>query len=149
MSSALKLQIIEDMKTAMKAKEKDRLGVIRLMLAAIKQREVDERIDLDDTQVLVTLDKMIKQRRDSIQQFSDAGRDELAAVEQYEINIIQHYLPEPLSEAEIANLISAAMTETGATTMADMSKVIGLLKPTLQGRADMGQVSKLVKSKLS
>ncbi len=133
----------------MRAKEKDRLGTIRLIQAAIKQREVDERIELDDEQVLAVLDKMVKQRRDSITQYRDAGREELAAVEEAELVIIQHYLPEALSEAEIDSLIDEAISSSGAESMKDMGKVMGLLKPKVQGRADMGAVSARIKARLS
>jgi len=136
------------MKAAMKGGEKARLGVIRLITAAIKQREVDERIELDDEQVLVVLDKMVKQRRDSIKQYTDAGREDLAAVEQAEVEIIQTYLPAALSEDEIAAIVEAAIAETGASSMADMGKVMGIVKPQVQGRGDMGAVSGIVKQKL-
>lgn len=149
MAETLKDQITSDMKDAMRAKEKERLGTIRLVLAAIKQREVDERIELDDTQVLAVLDKMVKQRRDSIKQYRDAGREELAAVEESEINVIQHYLPAALSESEIDALIEQAVAATGAAGMQDMGKVMGQLKPQLQGRADMGQVSGKIKARLT
>jgi uncharacterized protein len=149
MADSLKEQITSDMKDAMRAKEKDRLGTIRLIQAAIKQREVDERIELDDDQVLAVLDKMVKQRRDSITQYRDAGREELAAVEEAELEIIQHYLPEALSEAEIDNLIDEAISSSGAESMKDMGKVMGLLKPKVQGRADMGAVSARIKARLS
>jgi len=132
----------------MKGGDKARLGVVRLMLAAVKQREVDERIELDDSQVLAVLDKMIKQRRDSIQQYSDAGRDELAAQEAAEIEVIQEFLPEGLSDDEITAIIDAAIAETGAESMRDMGKVMGVVKPQVQGRADVGKVSGLVKQKL-
>jgi uncharacterized protein YqeY len=145
---SLKAQIQDDMKTAMKAGEKDRLATIRLILAALKQREVDERIELDDTMILQILDKMVKQRRDSIQQYQDAGRAELADKEQAEIDIIQTYLPEQLSEDEITAMIDAAIAETGASSMKDMGKLMGILKPKLQGRADMGAVSGLIKGRL-
>jgi uncharacterized protein YqeY len=144
----LKQQITDAMKAAMKGGDKARLGVIRLMLAAVKQREVDERIELDDTQVLAVLDKMVKQRRDSIQQYGDAGRDDLASVEAAEIEIIQDFLPEGLSESEIGAIIEAAIAETGAASMRDMGKVMGIVKPQVQGRADVGMVSGLVKRKL-
>ena len=144
----LKAQIIDDMKAAMKGGEKARLGVIRLITAAIKQREVDERIELDDEQVLIVLDKMVKQRRDSIKQYTDAGREDLAAVEQAEVEIIQTYLPAALSEDEIAAIVEAAIAQTGASSMADMGKVIGIVKPQVQGRGDMGAVSGIVKQKL-
>ena len=144
----LKVQIIDDMKAAMKGGEKTRLGVIRLITAAIKQREVDERIDLDDEQVLVVLDKMVKQRRDSIKQYTDAGREDLAAIEEAEVEIIQTYLPAALSEDEIAAIVEAAIAQTGANSMADMGKVMGIVKPQVQGRGDMGAVSGIVKQKL-
>ena len=145
----LKAQIIDDMKAAMKSGEKARLGVIRLITAAIKQREVDERIELDDEQVLIVLDKMVKQRRDSIKQYTDAGREDLAAIEEAEVEIIQAYLPAALSEDEIAAIVEAAIAQTGATSMADMGKVMGIVKPQVQGRGDMGAVSGIVKQKLS
>jgi len=132
----------------MRAKEKERLAVIRLILAAIKQREVDERIELNDEQVLVTLDKMLKQRRESITQFEAAGRQELADAEAAEIKIIQTFMPEPLSAEEIGTMIEEAITQTGASEMKDMGKVMGVLKPKMQGKADMGAVSKLIKEKL-
>ena len=140
--------IREDMKAAMKAGEKRRLGVIRLILAAIKQREVDERIELDDTQTLAVLDKMVKQRRDSIEQFEKAGRNELAEQESFEIEVLQGYMPEALGEGEIDALIAEAIAGTGAASLRDMGKVMGQLKPKIQGRADMGAVSALVKRRL-
>ncbi|MGV6827426.1 MAG: GatB/YqeY domain-containing protein [bacterium] len=139
----------DQMKAAMKGGDKARLGVIRLILAAVKQREVDERIELDDQQVLLVLDKMVKQRRDSVTQYEAAGRNELADQEKFEIGIIQEFLPEALSESEIEDLIQSAINDTGAESMKDMGKVMGMLKPQLQGRADMGAVSALIKSKLS
>jgi uncharacterized protein YqeY len=145
----LKQRLTEDMKAAMKGGDKARLGVIRLINAAIKQREVDERIELDDTQVLAVLDKMVKQRRDSIEQYSKAGRDDLAGQESAEIEVIQEYLPEALSEAVIAELIDQAIAETGASGMRDMGKVMGILKPKVQGRADVGAVSAAVKQRLA
>ncbi len=144
----LKQQITEAMKAAMKGGNKARLGVVRLMLAAIKQREVDERIELDDSQVLAVLDKMVKQRRDSIQQYGDAGRDDLVAQEAAEIEVIQEFLPAALSDEEIGAIIDAAIAETGAQGMRDMGKVMGVVKPKVQGRADVGQVSGRVKQKL-
>ena len=144
----LKQQITDAMKAAMKGGDKPRLGVIRLMLAASKQREVDERIELDDAQVLAVLDKMVKQRRDSIQQYEDAGRDELAAAEAAEITVIQDFLPEELSDAEIGAIIDAAISDSGAESMRDMGKVMAIVKPKVQGRADVGKVSGLVKQKL-
>jgi len=146
--SPLKAQINEAMKAAMRAKEKERLGTIRLVLAEIKKVEVDERIDPDDVRVTSILDKMVKQRRDSIKQFTDAGRDELAAKEQTEIEVIQEFLLQPLSEEEIASLIEEAIASTGATSMQDMGKVMGLLKPQMAGKADMGKVSGLIKQRL-
>jgi uncharacterized protein YqeY len=144
----LKLQIQSDMKTAMKAGDKTRLGVIRLILAAIKQREVDERIELDDTQVLAVLDKMLKQRRDSIAQYSAAGREDLAEIERFEVGVIQAYLPRALTEDELSALIDVAMESTRAVAMSDMGKVMALLKPEVQGRADMGVVSARLKQRL-
>ena len=144
--SELKQRISDDMKSAMRAKEKERLGVIRLILAAIKQREVDERIELDDAQVLAVLDKMLKQRRDSIEQYNNAGRTELAEKEQFEVGIIQAYMPAALSEAELDAMIQEIVAAVGASSMQDMGKVMAQLKPKVQGRADMGQVSQKVKA---
>ncbi|MDQ1121211.1 MULTISPECIES: GatB/YqeY domain-containing protein [Pseudoxanthomonas] len=146
---SLKQQLTEDMKTAMKAGEKDRLGVIRLINAAIKQREVDERIELDDAAVLAVLEKMVKQRKDSVSQYEGAGREDLAAIERAELAIIDTYLPAKLDEAAIAAAIDAAIAQTGAAGPADMGKLMGVLKPQLAGQADMGLVSKLVKQKLA
>lgn len=137
------------MKTAMKAGDKDRLGVIRLILAAVKQREVDERIVLDDTQVNLVLDKMAKQRRESISQYRAANREDLAIIEEAELTVILSYLPEALPEAEILAMIDAAISETGAAGAADMGKVMAILKPKMQGRADMSAVSAKVKQRLS
>jgi uncharacterized protein YqeY len=145
----LKQHIQDDVKAAMRSKDKARLGTLRLITAAIKQREVDERIELDDTQVVEILDKMVKQRRDSISQYEQAGRSELAQQESAEIAVIQEYLPTALSEAEILDLIAQAIQTTGAAGMQDMGKIMGQLKPQMQGRADMAQVSKLVKQKLT
>ena len=145
----IKSQIQSDMKTAMKAGAKARLGAIRLILAAITQREVDERIELDDSQVLAVLDKMVKQRRDSITQYSAAGRQDLADVEQFELEVIQGYLPAALSEAELSTLLDAALAQTGASGMSDMGRVMAVLRPQIQGRADMGAVSALVKRRLA
>jgi uncharacterized protein YqeY len=145
----LKARIQEDMKAAMKGGDKRKLGVIRLILAAIKQREVDERTELDDTQILAILDKMVKQRRDSITQYEQAERSDLAEQEQYEIEILQEYLPEALSQEEISTMIAEAITATGAESMRDMGKVMGELKPKLQGRADVGAVSAQVKESLA
>lgn len=147
--SNLSTRINDDVKVAMKAKDKPRLGVLRLITAAIKQREVDERITLDDDQVLAVLEKMIKQRKDSIEQYEKAGRDELAQQEAFEIGIIQEYLPEQLSDAEIDALIAEAISSSGAASMKDMGKVMGMLKPKLAGRADMGAVSGKIKAKLA
>ncbi len=149
MSSTLKPQLIADMKSSLKSGDKHRLGVVRLILAAVKQIEVDERIELDDTRILVVLDKMAKQRRESIAQFAKAGREDLVAVEESEIVIIQEYLPAALSEAEINALVEQSIESTGAASIKDMGKLMGVLKPQLQGRADMGKVSQLIKSRLS
>ena len=146
---SLKARLIEDMKAAMKGGEKDKLLVIRLINAGIKQREVDERIELDDPQVLAVLEKMQKQRRDSITQYDAAGRDDLAKVERYEMGIIQTYMPAPLDPAELEALVDAAIAESGAKGPQDMGKVIAVLKPRVAGRADMGALSRLVKKKLS
>ena len=145
---SLKERIQQDVKDAMRAREKERLATIRLITAAIKQREVDERIELDDEQVLLVLDKMCKQRRESISQFEKAGRDDLIAVEVREMEIIRDYLPEQLGDDEITTLIEAAMAATGASSIKDMGKVMGQLKPKLQGRADMGAVSAMIKARL-
>ena len=145
---SLKIRLTEDMKAAMKGGAKEQLAVIRLILAALKQREVDERISLDDGQVLAVLEKMLKQRKDSVQQFEAASREDLAAQERYEIGVIQAYLPAQLGEDEINALIEAAISESGASTARDMGKVVGLLKPKLQGRADMGLVSGKIKARL-
>ena len=145
---SLKDRIQQDVKDAMRARDKDRLSAIRLITAAIKQREVDERIELDDEQVLRVLDRMCKQRRESISQFEKAGRDDLIARERSELDIIQAYMPKPLDDDEIAALIDAAMADTGASSIKDMGKVMGQLKPRLQGRADMSAVSAMIKSRL-
>ena len=145
---SLKIRLTEDMKTAMRAGEKPRLGVIRLINAAIKQREVDERIELDDAQVLGVLEKMLKQRRDSLQQYESADRPDLAETERFEIGVIEAYLPAQLDEAELSAMIDAAIAETGADSVRDMGKVMGLLKQRAAGRADMGAVSGLVKQRL-
>ena len=144
----LKQQLTDDMKAARKGGDKHSLGVIRLMNAAIKQREIDERIELDDAQVLAVLDKMVKQRRDSVTQYEAANREDLAAVEREEITVIERYLPAKLGEAEIIAAIDAAQAETGASSPADIGKLMGVLKPRLAGQADMGLVSKLVKQRL-
>ncbi|HEU4813091.1 MAG TPA: GatB/YqeY domain-containing protein [Xanthomonadaceae bacterium] len=145
----LKTRLTDDMKAAMKSGDKASLGVIRLVNAAIKQREVDERVELDDAQVLAVLEKMVKQRKDSVTQFVAAGREDLAGIERAEIVVIERYLPEKLGEAEVLAAIDAAMAETGASGPADMGKLMGVLKPRLAGQADMGEVSKLVKQRLS
>jgi uncharacterized protein YqeY len=146
---SLKTQLTEDMKAAMKSGEKDRLGVIRLINAALKQREVDERIEITDTIVLAVLEKMVKQRKDSISQYEAAGREDLAAIERYELGVINAYLPAKLGEAEVLAAIDAAIQETGASSPADIGKLMGVLKPKLAGQADMGQVSALVKQRLA
>jgi len=146
---SMKQQLTEDMKAAMKAGEKHKLGVIRLINAAIKQREVDERIELDDTAVIAVLDKMVKQRKDSVSQFEAANREDLAEIERAEIVVIEVYLPAKMGEAEIVAAIQAAIAETGASGPADMGKLMGALKPKLAGQADMGLVSKLVKQQLA
>jgi uncharacterized protein YqeY len=145
----LKQQLTEDMKNAMRAGEKHKLGVIRLMLAAIKQREVDERIELDDVQVLATLEKMMKQRKDSVSQFDAAGRDDLSAIERAEMVVIETYLPAKLDGAEIDALITAAIAETGASSPRDMGKVVAAVKEKAAGRADMGVVSGRIKTRLA
>ena len=137
------------MKEAMKAREKERLATIRLIQAEFKRVEVDERIEIDDARALAIMDKMVKQRRDSISQFESAGRDELAAIERAEINVIQEFLPQQLSEGEILAIIDDALSGIDATGMAAMGRLMGVIKPKLQGRADMGAVSKLVKAKLT
>ena len=145
----LKQQITEDMKTAMRAGDKPRLGVIRLMLAAIKQREVDERIELDDSQVLAVLEKMMKQRKDSVSQYAAAGREDLADVERAEMTVIEGYLPAKLGEAEIDALITAAIQDTGASSPRDMGKVVAAVKDKAAGRADMAVVSARIKARLA
>jgi len=146
---SMKQQLTEDMKAAMKGGEKHKLGVIRLINAAIKQKEVDERIELDDTAVIAVLDKMVKQRKDSVSQFEAANREDLAAIERAAIVVIEASLPAKMGEAEIVAAIQAAIAETGASSAADMGKLMGALKPKLAGQADMGLVSKLVKQALS
>jgi hypothetical protein len=145
----LRLQIQDDMKTAMKAGDKRRLGAVRLILAAVKQREVDERKELTDPEVLAVLEKMLKQRRDSISQYEQAGRTDLAEQEAFEVGVIQGYMPAALGDAEIAALIEEAIAATGAKSMADMGKVMAIVKPKIQGRADMGAVSARVKQRLA
>ncbi len=148
-NAGLKASITSAMKDAMRAKEKARLSTIRMILAEFKRIEVDERIELDDARCLAVLDKMLKQRKDSLTQFRDAGRDDLADVEEQEIEGIQTFLPKALSDQEIAELIDSAMSESGAESVRDMGKVMAVLKPKLQGRADVGAVSGLVKKRLS
>ncbi|MFZ1344022.1 GatB/YqeY domain-containing protein [Thiothrix eikelboomii] len=144
----LKEQLTEAMKQALRAQDKARLGVVRLVLAAIKQQEVDTRQEQDDLAVLAVLDKMVKQRRESIRQYTEAGRLELAEQEQFEINVIQEYLPQALSDAEITALVAEAVAATGAASVKDMGKVMAWVKPKAQGRADMGKVSSLIKTSL-
>ena len=146
---ALREQLNEDMKAAMKAREAEKLGAIRLLLAAVKQREVDERITLDDGAVISVVEKMIKQRRDSIAQFEKASRQDLVDKEKFEVAILEGYLPTQLSQGEIEAIVAAAIASSGAKSPADMGKVMGVVKPQLAGRADMGRVSGLVKAKLA
>ena len=146
---SLKAKITEDMKAAMRAKDAPRLSAIRLLLAAMKQREVDERIELSDADILAIIDKMLKQRRDSVTQYEAGGRQDLADVEKFEIGVLSSYMPQQLAEAEIAGEVAAALAAAGAKGMQDMGKVMALLKPKLAGRADMAKVSSLVKAKLS
>ena len=146
---SLKQQITEDMKAAMRAKETARLGAIRLLLAAMKQREVDERIELTDADVVAIIEKMLKQRRDSISQYKAANRQDLVDVEEFEVTVLQGYMPQQLSEAEIAAAIAEAIAATGAAGPQDMGKVMGVVKPKLAGRADMGKVSGLIKAQLT
>ncbi len=146
---SLKIRIKDDMKTAMKAKEKERLNVIRMILAAIKQIEVDERIELDNERIIRVLDKMLKQRRESIKQFNEAGRIDLSDIEEAEVLVIQGYLPKPLTEAEINEMVENAVSDSAAKSIKDMGKVTGLLKPQMLGRADMSVVSKIIKTRLT
>ena len=149
MATQLKNRILEDVTATMRAWDKPRLGTLRLVTAAIKQLEVDSRVELDDAGVLTVLEKMLKQRRDSLQQYSDAGRQDLADQESYEIAVIEAYMPEALPTEELDALIDATIAETGASSMRDMGKVMGLLKSQVQGRADLGAVSSTVKQKLA
>ena len=142
-------QLDNDLKDAMRAREKEKLGAMRLVMAAIKQVEVDERITVDEARVLAILDKLVKQRNESINQFKAAGRDDLVAQEQFELDILAHYLPEPLTETEVATLVQQAITAVEAQKMSDMGKVMAHLKPLMQGRADMSKVSAMIKEKLS
>ncbi len=148
-ASPLKTEILDQIKAAMRAKEKDRLNTLRLISAAIKQQEVDNREDMDDDAILATLTKMCKQRRDSIEQFDAAGRDDLSAIEIAELAIIAEFMPEAMSDADIATAIKAAIAESGASSMRDMGSVMNILRPQLQGRADMGAVSGLIKAALA
>lgn len=145
---SLRETVLSDIKSVMKSGDKPRLAVLRLLSAAIKQWEIDERIELNDQQVLTVLDKMVKQRRESIRHYSEAGRHELVEQEEYEISVLQVYLPEPLSDAEIGAMLDKAIADSGAQSLADMGKVMGLMKPQVQGRADMGALSQRVKSRL-
>ena len=146
---SLKAKITEDMKSAMRAKDVPRLGAIRLLQAAIKQREVDERIELDDTQVIEAIEKMLKQRRDSISQYEAANRHDLADAEKFEVGVLQTYLPQPLTTEEIAALLDKVVAESGASGIKDMGKVMAAVKPLVVGRADMGSISGLIKARLS
>ena len=146
---SLKTRILEDVKSAMRAQQRERLAALRLITAAIKQIEVDERIDLDDEQVLAVLDKMTKQRRDSLEQYEHAGRQDLAATERFELDLIQDYLPEPMGEDDLAALIQSTMTEVGASSIRDMGLVMNALRGQVQGRADMKAVSQAVKAQLT
>ena len=147
-SGTIKLRISEDVKSAMKARDKVRLAALRLMMAEFKRVEVDERVEIDDPRALEILDRMSKQRRDSLSQYKDAGRDDLVDQEQFELDVIAEYLPAQLSDGELGELIAAVIAETGAEGMADMGKVMGQLKPKVQGRADMGKISRQVKAAL-
>ena len=147
--SELKQRLTEDMKAAMRAKEKDKLMSIRNILAVVKQQEVDTREELDDTAVLAIIDKLAKQRRESITQFSEAGREDLVAQEELELGFIKSYLPEPLSDAEVEALVAEAISSTGAESMKDMGKVMAQIKPKAQGRADMGKISGMIKAAIN
>jgi hypothetical protein len=147
--SELKKRITDDMKSAMKAKDKQALKAVRMILEAIKQKEIDERIELNDAQVMTVIQKMVKQRKDSISQFSDAGRSDLVEIEEAELEIINNYMPEQLSEEEVASFVDKAINDSGANSMKDMGKLMGMLKSQLQGKADMSLVSQLIKSRLS
>jgi hypothetical protein len=147
--SELKKRITDDMKSAMKAKDKQALKAVRMILEAIKQKEIDERIELDDVQVMTVIQKMVKQRKDSISQFSDAGRTDLVEIEEAELETINNYMPEQLSDEEVASVVDKAINDSGANSMKDMGKLMGILKSQLQGKADMSLVSQLIKSRLS
>jgi uncharacterized protein YqeY len=146
---SLKARITEDMKNAMRAKDSARLGAIRLLQSAIKQREVDERIELDDMQVIEAIEKMLKQRRDSISQYEAANRHDLADVEKFEVTVLQEYLPQALTDGEVGAILEQVIAETGASGIKDMSKVMAAVKPLVVGRADMGKISGLIKTRLS
>lgn len=146
---SLKLQITEDMKTAMRTKDSARLGAIRLLLAAIKQREVDERIELSDADIISAIEKMLKQRRDSIAAYESANRADLADIEKFEVGVLQSYLPQQLTEAEVAEILERVVVETGAVGIKDMSKVMAAIKPLVSGKADMGKISGLIKTRLA
>ncbi len=146
---SLKSRIKDDMKAAMRAKDKERLNVVRMVLAAIKQIEVDERVELDDARITVVLDKMLKQRRESIKQYVDAGRSDLAEIEEAEIKVIQDFLPQALTEQEINEMVDQAVSESAAISIKDMGKVMGILRPQMLGRADMSVVSTVIKSRLA
>lgn len=145
---SLKAQISEDMKTAMRAKDGVRLGAVRLLLSAIKQREVDERVELDDSNVIAVIEKMLKQRRDSITAYESANRHDLADIEKFEVTVLQTYLPQQLSEDEVKAILEQAVVDTGAVGIKDMSKVMSAIKPLVAGRADMGKISGLIKARL-
>ena len=147
--SELKKSITDDMKSAMKAKDRQALKAVRMILEAIKKKEIDERIELDDAQVMTVIQKMVKQRKDSISQFSDAGRTDLVEIEEAELEIINNYMPEQLSDEEVESVVDRAINDSGANSMKDMGKLMGMLKPRLQGKADMSIVSQLIKSRLS
>ena len=147
--SELKKRITDDMKSAMKAKDRQALKAVRMILEAIKQKEIDERIELNDAQVMTVIQKMVKQRKDSISQFSDAGRSDLVEIEEAELEIINNYMPEQLSDEEVASFVDKAINDSGANSMKDMGKLMGMLKSQLQGKADMSLVPQLIKSKIS
>ena len=147
--SELKKRITDDMKSAMKAKDRQALKAVRMILEAIKQKEIDERIELNDAQVMTVIQKMVKQRKDSISQFSDAGRTDLVEIEEAELETINNYMPEQLSDEEVASVVDKAINDSGANSMKDMGKLMGMLKAQLQGKTDMSLVSQLIKSRLS
>lgn len=146
---SLKVRISDDMKSAMRARESDRLATIRLLMAAMKQKEVDERVELDDAAIVAVIDKMLKQRRDSVAQYQAAGRQDLADKESFEMSVLMAYMPQQLSDAEIDELVAKAVADSGASSMQEMGKVMGLLKPQLAGRADMAKVSARIKAQLA